>query len=58
MILASTNEDSIILDPFIGSGTTLLAAKMLNRKSIGIDVEKEYINLANKRIKGLKTSEE
>ncbi|EGO8595842.1 site-specific DNA-methyltransferase, partial [Enterococcus faecalis] len=29
MILASTNEDSIILDPFIGSGTTLLAAKML-----------------------------
>lgn len=50
LILASTNEDSIILDPFVGSGTTCVAAKQLNRKSIGIDIERDFIDIAINRI--------
>jgi len=50
LILASTSEDSIILDPFVGSGTTCVAAKRLNRKSIGIDIERDFIDIAIKRI--------
>jgi site-specific DNA-methyltransferase (adenine-specific) len=42
--------DDTVLDPFMGSGTTLLAAAMLRRKAIGIDVDKGYCKLAEKRI--------
>lgn len=41
----------IVLDPFIGSGTTALAAIELNKKYVGIDISKEYCELAKKRIK-------
>ena len=44
----------VVLDPFVGSGTTLIAAHKLNRKSVGYDVNPEYINLANKRIQNSK----
>jgi len=44
-------ENGIILDPFIGSGTTALAAIQLNKKYIGIDTSKEYCELAKRRIK-------
>lgn len=40
-----TEEGDIVLDPFAGSGTTLTAAKKLNRHSIGIDINDEYIDL-------------
>jgi len=40
-----------VLDPFVGSGTTCVAAKKLNRNCIGIDISKKYINIAKKRIK-------
>ncbi len=50
IILATSNEGDVILDPFVGSGTTSVAAKMLNRNSIGIDKEKEYIKIAQKRL--------
>ena len=40
----------IVLDPFMGSGSTLIAAASNNRKSIGIDVDKEYCLIAKKRI--------
>ena len=40
----------IVLDPFMGSGTTLVAAKMLNRKSMGIEISREFCELAFKRI--------
>ena len=41
----------IVLDPFIGSGTTALAAIQLDRNYIGIDISKEYCELAQKRIR-------
>ena len=43
-------EDGIVLDPFVGSGTSVLAALELNRRFIGFDVSEEYCNLARKRI--------
>lgn len=42
-----------VLDPFIGSGTTLIAAKMLGREWIGIDINKEYIDIANARLSAI-----
>jgi site-specific DNA-methyltransferase (adenine-specific) len=50
IILASTNEGDLILDPFNGSGTTGAVAKQLKRKYIGIDKEKDYLNLSKRRI--------
>lgn len=45
-----SNEGDIILDPFLGSGTTALAAIDLNRKFIGIEMNEEYYDLAKSRI--------
>lgn len=42
--------DDIVLDPFMGSGTTLVAAKMLNRKSLGIEISDEFCDLAFRRL--------
>lgn len=49
IILASTNENDIILDPFNGSGTTGIVAYQLKRKYIGIEIDKDYINITKKR---------
>lgn len=46
--------DDIVLDPFIGSGTTAIAALKSNRKYVGYEINEEYIKLANKRIAPLK----
>jgi site-specific DNA-methyltransferase (adenine-specific) len=46
----STNENDVILDPFMGSGTTGIASGLLNRNFIGIELDKDYFNLAEKRI--------
>ena len=54
IILASTNKEDVILDPFNGSGTTGVVANMHGRKYIGIEKEEEYLNLTLKRIKQLR----
>jgi DNA modification methylase len=40
----------VVLDPFAGSGTTLKAAKELNRRFIGIEINPEYVEICKKRI--------
>lgn len=50
-IKAFTDEGDIVLDPFNGTGTTTKVANDLNRKYIGIDLSKEYCNIAMKRLK-------
>ncbi|OGO91582.1 MAG: DNA methyltransferase [Coxiella sp. RIFCSPHIGHO2_12_FULL_42_15] len=50
IISISTDIDDIVLDPFCGSGTTLVAAKLLNRKYVGIDLSEDAITLAQSRI--------
>lgn len=51
VILASTNKGDLVLDPFTGSSTTGIAAAAYDRKFIGIDTEKEYLDLSKKRYK-------
>lgn len=51
IILASTKEGDSILDPFTGSSTTGIIAFLLNRKFIGVDTEKKYLDLSIKRFK-------
>lgn len=45
-----TNENDLILDPFMGLGTTGISCKKMNRDFIGIELNKEYFNMAEKRI--------
>lgn len=49
-ILAGCPESGIVLDPFLGSGTTLKVAKKLSRNGIGVELNTEYISIAKKRI--------
>lgn len=50
IILISTNEGDTVLDPFCGSGTTLVAAKLLKRRFTGIDISAEAVSLTEKRL--------
>jgi DNA modification methylase len=50
LVLASTPAGGTVLDPFCGTGTTLLVAKEHNRRSIGIEVQEKYCELAAKRL--------
>ncbi|MEW6717255.1 MAG: DNA methyltransferase [Chloroflexota bacterium] len=50
IILSSSNPGDVILDPFLGSGTTAVVAKKLHRHWVGIEKEKKYIELAQTRI--------
>jgi site-specific DNA-methyltransferase (adenine-specific) len=49
-ILSWSNPGDVILDPFAGSGTTLKAAKELNRNYIGIEINPEYVDICYERI--------
>jgi len=50
IIFHSSNEGDIVLDPFLGSGTTAIAALETNRRFIGIERDPEYIEIAKRRI--------
>lgn len=50
-ILAGSGEGGVVLDPFMGSGTTALVAKRLGRKYLGCELNPEYIKIAERRIK-------
>ena len=49
-ILAGCPKDGVVLDPFVGSGTTAAVAQKHGRKSVGVDLNKEYLDIAIKRI--------
>ena len=51
IVQASTNPGDLVLDPFMGSGTTGVAALNLDRKFIGIEMEEKYCKIAEKRLK-------
>lgn len=48
--IISSTDAQIILDPFMGSGTTAIAAKKLNRHFIGVELSSEYVDLSKKRL--------
>lgn len=50
ILLASTNPNDFILDPFVGSGTSLVAAHKLGRRGLGIEIDEEYCLLAARRL--------
>ena len=58
ILMASSNVGDVVLDPFFGSGTTGAVAKKLGRNWIGIERDKKYIRIAQKRIDAVQTAEE
>lgn len=50
LIANSTNENDIVLEPFAGTGATCIAAKNLNRRFIGIEIDEEYAKIAQERL--------
>ncbi len=58
ILLASSNKNDLILDPFLGSGTTAVVAKKLGRFFLGIERDKKYFEATNKRIKATKQIED
>jgi DNA modification methylase len=54
-ILVGSNEGDVIFDPFMGSGTTAVAAKSLNRNFVGCEIDENYCKIANKRVESVQT---
>lgn len=50
MVLASSNPEDVVLDPFVGSGTTLRVCQQLRRNCIGIEINPDYVALIHKRL--------
>lgn len=53
LILASSDEDMLVLDPFVGAGSTAIAAKSLKRKYIGIELDPKYVEITLTRLDNL-----
>lgn len=53
LIEKSSDQDDLVLDPFLGSGTTAVACKQLNRKFIGIELNPDYCKIAEQRVKAI-----
>ena len=56
LILATTRRGDVVLDPFLGSGTTLAAARALGRFGVGIEQKAEYVDIARERIAKIRVS--
>jgi len=56
IISIGSKEGDMVLDPFMGSGTTGVVAKRLNRNFVGIEIDNEYFSIAKKRIELTQTS--
>ena len=54
LVTMGSRENDLVLDPFVGSGTTCIAAKLLNRKYVGMELDNEYVVIAQERIKAHK----
>ncbi len=57
IITLASNEGDCILDPFCGSGTSLVAAQLLNRNAVGIDLSEDAVEMTRKRLKELTVSQ-
>jgi DNA modification methylase len=55
-LLLSTKPNDLVLDPFMGSGTTGVSCKKYNRRFIGIEIEEEYYTIAKERINNTEQS--
>ena len=51
LVSIASEPNNLILDPFLGSGTTLVCAKKLGRKAIGIEIEEKYCKIAVERLR-------
>jgi modification methylase len=58
IVMASSNPGDVVLDPFFGTGTTGAVAKKLGRNWIGVERDKKYIKIAQKRIDAIQSAEE
>jgi site-specific DNA-methyltransferase (adenine-specific) len=50
ILLAASNEGDLVLDPFVGGGTTLIAAQRCGRNAVGIEIEQKYVEMAVSRL--------
>lgn len=57
LVLAFTKPGDTILDPFCGSGSSLVAAALLGRHSVGIEVDGRYVAVANERLRNMRRVE-
>lgn len=57
IVLVSSNPGDLVVDPFLGSGTTAVAAKQTGRRFIGFDTSDEYIHIARNRLDGTKAED-
>ncbi|MGB9721971.1 MAG: DNA-methyltransferase [bacterium] len=57
LLLMSTDEGDIVLDPLVGTGTTAIAAKNLGRRFIGIDIDPKYVAITNKKLENVEPTQ-